>query len=58
MLNIVMDMIPSNVYRIMKHFKSFEQNVHPLLTKLYIYQLFRALNYMELKEIIHRDIKP
>lgn len=58
MLNIVMDMIPSNVYRIIKYFKNFEQRVHPLLTKIYMYQLFRALNYMQLKEIVHRDIKP
>jgi serine/threonine protein kinase len=37
LLNIVMDLIPSNVYRIIKYFKSFEQRVHPLLTKCYMY---------------------
>jgi len=58
MLNIIMDFIPTNVFRIQRGFKNFEQNVHPLLTKIYIYQLFRALNYIGLKGIIHRDIKP
>jgi hypothetical protein len=37
LLNIVMDLIPSNVYRIIKYFKNFEQRVHPLLTKCYMY---------------------
>jgi glycogen synthase kinase 3 beta len=53
-----MDFIPSNVFKIIKYFKKFEQRVHPTLIKVYMYQLFRALNYMQLKEIIHRDIKP
>ena len=36
-LNIVMDYIPSNVYRIQKHFLNLRQQVHPLLIKLYTY---------------------
>ena len=36
-LNIVMDYIPSNVYRIQKHFLNLRQQVHPLLVKLYTY---------------------
>ena len=32
--------------------------MHPLLVKLYAYQLLRALNYMHRKNVMHRDIKP
>ena len=47
-LNIVMDYIPSNVHRIQAHFLKMDQQVHPLLIKLYSYQLLRALNYIQL----------
>lgn len=53
-----MDFIPSNVFKVIRYFKKFDQKVHPLLTKVYMYQLFRALNYMQLLDIMHRDIKP
>lgn len=36
-LNIVMDYIPSNVYRIQQHFFNLRQQVHPMLAKLYSY---------------------
>ena len=32
-----MDYIPTNVYRIQHGFKKLEQQVHPLLVKLYSY---------------------
>lgn len=35
-----------------------EQTVHPLLIKIYSYQLLRALNYIHLMGVVHRDIKP
>ena len=36
-LNMVMDYMPSNVYRIQKHFLGLRQQVHPMLVKLYTY---------------------
>lgn len=57
-LNIVMDLIPMTVARVIKHFSEFSQQVHPILTKVYMYQLFRVLNYLRIKEVLHRDIKP
>lgn len=53
-----MDYIPTNVYRIQHGFKKLEQQVHPLLVKLYSYQLMRALNYIHRLNVMHRDIKP
>jgi len=35
-----------------------DQKIHPLLVKLYMYQLMRGLNYVHSKGITHRDIKP
>jgi serine/threonine protein kinase len=57
-LNIVMDFVPGTITRVQKEFAKLEQKIHPLLTKLYAYQLIRALNYLHLKGIAHRDIKP
>ena len=52
-LNIVMDYFPDNLYQLVK-----KKDVTPILTKLYAYQLFRALNYLTMLSIAHRDIKP
>ena len=36
-LNVVMDYIPFNLYRTIKHFRDLRQKVHPILVKLYSY---------------------
>ena len=57
-LNIAMDFIPMTVYRINAQFKKLDQPVHPILLKLYSYQLLRGLAYIHNEGYMHRDIKP
>jgi glycogen synthase kinase 3 beta len=57
-LNIVMDFIPMTVFRINFQFQKLNQPVHPILLKLYSYQLLRGLAYIHGEGVMHRDIKP
>lgn len=59
-LNVVMDYLPESLYQIIKYsnnahnktFLSYDE------IKLYSYQMFHALYYLESIGICHRDIKP
>lgn len=57
-LNIVMDYIPSTLYDVGNFYKKRETKIPTLVAKIYAYQMFRALLYLESKSIVHRDIKP
>lgn len=48
-----MDYYPNNLYQLVK-----KKEVNSLLVKIYAYQLFRGLNYLNMISIAHRDIKP
>ena len=55
---MVMDFSPLTVYRVNFQFKKLNQPVHPILLKLYSYQLLRGLAYIHGEGVMHRDIKP
>lgn len=57
-LNLVMDFIPENAYQVLKHYNKLKQPMPILLIKLYAFQMFRALAYLQAIGICHRDIKP
>ncbi|KAL4492572.1 hypothetical protein ABPG72_007685 [Tetrahymena utriculariae] len=64
-LNLIMEYVPSNLTKMIKYYhrkklKQFEQKEQfpNILIKLYLYQSFRALAYLNGLNIAHRDIKP
>jgi glycogen synthase kinase 3 beta len=64
-LNVVMEYFDETLYSLNKKYLKNFSNIPPLLVKLYTYQMFRALNYLNALGthktyigIAHRDIKP
>jgi len=55
-LNVVMDYYPCNLAEYIR--KNAKNDIPKLKIKLYSYQLFKALLYLESIKIAHRDIKP
>lgn len=56
-LNVIMDYFPETVYSVIKNY-SKKKIMPDVLVKLYSYQLFRSLLYLNKIGICHRDIKP
>lgn len=48
-----MDFYSDNLYQVIK-----KKDITPMNMKLYAYQIFRALNYLSMLSISHRDMKP
>lgn len=57
-LNIVMEFIPDNSYKVMKQYNKMKEPMPALLIKLYSFQMMRSLAYLHTVGICHRDIKP
>lgn len=57
-LNLILEFVPENVYRVSKHYRNKKEHVPMILVRLYMYQLLRALAYIHNTDICHRDIKP
>ena len=57
-LHLVLEYIPETLYKIARTHSRNRQNLPMILVKLYMYQLFRSLNYIHSMDICHRDIKP
>ena len=57
-LNIVMEYIPTTLYALIGFYKKRDAKMPGVMAKVYAYQMFRSLMYLESKCIVHRDIKP
>lgn len=57
-LHIVMEYIPDNLCKIIRHYPSIQKPFPETLAMLYSYQLFRCLHYLQAVKVMHRDIKP
>lgn len=57
-LNLVLEYVPSTVYQFLRSHVRRHQVVPEIYVQLFSYQLLRALNYMHLRGVCHRDVKP
>jgi len=57
-LNCVMDYVPDTLSRLIRQYAKSKTQFPKLMVKLYSFQLLKALNYIHLLGICHRDIKP
>jgi protein brassinosteroid insensitive 2 len=56
-LHIVMEYMPLNLLEIIHNYHGYKQRLPTSLVKIFSYQLLRSLLYLELKNVVHRDIK-
>nr|UXY87975.1 glycogen synthesis kinase-like kinase [Cryptomonas curvata] len=56
--NLELDFFAENIHRVCQHYSNHKQTLPLVYVKLYMYQVIRALSYLHLIGICHRDIKP
>ena len=57
-LNLVMDYIPETIHKCLRTYAKASKLLPLLMTKAYMYQIARSLNYLHTLGVAHRDIKP
>ncbi|KAI4387620.1 hypothetical protein MLD38_000041 [Melastoma candidum] len=58
-LNLVLEYVSETVYRASKRYVRMNQHVPTFYVQLYVYQIFRGLNYLHnVVGVCHRDTKP
>ncbi|PRQ71414.1 hypothetical protein AAT19DRAFT_10272, partial [Rhodotorula toruloides] len=57
-LNLVLEFLPETLYRAYRTYTKRRQYFPEISTKLYMYQLLRALAYLHAVGVCHRDVKP
>jgi len=57
-LNVVMEYVPDTIHKLLKSFQKLRQQIPLILSKVYTYQLCRALAFIHSSGVCHRDIKP
>lgn len=57
-LNVVMEYVPDTIHKLLKSYLKLRQQIPLILSKLYTYQLCRALAFIHSSGVCHRDIKP
>lgn len=53
-----MDYIPDNLIKVMKEYAKKKEVIPMIMVKLYAFQMVKAMNYIHIKSICHRDLKP
>uniref|UniRef100_A0A0N5CG16 Protein kinase domain-containing protein n=1 Tax=Strongyloides papillosus TaxID=174720 RepID=A0A0N5CG16_STREA len=57
-LNLMLEFIKDTVHRAIRSYSRSNQQIPIIATKVFTYQIFRALGYIHHLGICHRDIKP
>ena len=53
-----MDYMPETLQKLLNFYSKTEQIFPPILIKLFSYQIFKALSFLQTFQICHRDLKP
>ncbi|EGV62320.1 glycogen synthase kinase 3 [Yamadazyma tenuis] len=57
-LNLMLEYVPETLYQYIKYYTLKKMPMPLLEIKLYFYQILRAINFINIQGVCHRDIKP